>query len=132
MSDGQGRPGDGKPLDGAQHTPEDAGASNVTLNRMREERTFRMNALLWTLVLLAVVLIILAALWFSRGRDLTANLGGGSSTAASDIAPPTPADTPEEVLPAAVFEYECADCGGTTVTQIPPQPEQGREVPVRL
>lgn len=107
-------------MDDEMKAAEDAGASHGTLDRMREGHSSRMNALLWTLVLLAVVLIVLVALWLSRGQDLTADLDGGSfSSAVSDIAPPTPADTPEDVLPAAVFEYECADCGGTTVVQTP-------------
>ena len=89
--------------------------------RAIEARRHGVSARAVTVVLLLLaVLIAITALWAAGGDDLSEGLAGeDSSTSVEAIAPPEPAAEPADVLPPEVFTVTCADCGDTTVTQVP-------------
>lgn len=83
------------------------------------KRRLTVTTILFLAVLLAVA-IALMAYFMTRGEDLTGALDDGSSASSVDaVAPPEPAADPADVLPPEVFGVTCADCGDTTVTQVP-------------
>ncbi|MHB1135736.1 MAG: hypothetical protein ACYCXR_02400 [Coriobacteriia bacterium] len=90
------------------------------LNELDDRRIKRRQRLIWLgglLMGIIIALIVILALWGQQDRDLARDIAGGSSDV-EDVAPPEPAATPAEVLPAEVFTYTCADCGDTEVTQV--------------
>jgi hypothetical protein len=101
-------------LDEAKATGDDVAAYRI------EERKRSLNARTIAVVaLLLAVLIVAMAVWMTRGDDLIEGSAGGDSASVEAIAPPEPAAEPADVLPPEVFTYTCADCGSTTVTQVP-------------
>ncbi|MGB4441778.1 MAG: hypothetical protein WBJ62_06090 [Coriobacteriia bacterium] len=93
-------------------------ASELSAIMVRHRGRWAVGLLMLALALACAITVAITA-FYERGTDLTAGLAGDDSDAIEDIAPPEPAETPQEVLPPEVFTYACADCGDTTVVQVP-------------
>jgi hypothetical protein len=94
------------------------GASERTIDEIRERRTPWLTRLMLLVIALVVLMVVAFVLFNSRGVSPTSGLAGGGSAEIARIAPPEPAPTPEQVLPPEVFTITCGDCGDG-VTQVP-------------
>jgi hypothetical protein len=88
------------------------------VDRLQGLRAALMQRSVLLVVALIVAMIVALALWATRGSDDT-DVTAGLDDTISEIAPPEPADSPAEVLPAEVFTYTCSDGDMSTVTQVP-------------
>jgi hypothetical protein len=94
------------------------GATAAELHGMGRRSEHRLLPLFVALIAVIAVLIAAYLLFYDNGTDTLTGIDDGAlSSEIAEIAPPVPADTPEEVLPPQVFTATCADCGA--VEQVP-------------
>jgi len=106
-------------LDDALREAEARGDAVTAAVVEEKRRRLGLSTFLFLAFLLAVLIAALV-FYMTRGDDLIGTAtDGGTSTSVDAIAPPEPAGEPAAVLPPEVFTYTCADCGDTTVTQVP-------------
>ncbi len=94
-----------------------AGASPSEILNMNRREGHRLKQIVKALIAVLAILIVAYLLFYRNGTDTLAGIDDAPSSDIAEIAPPEPAATPAEVLPAEVFTATCADCG--EVTQVP-------------